>query len=281
MVREDIDSFLKYGTVRHGEWFTAGERLPGGDHRHPLPSGLRDAPRRPPSFPEMEASRDKFDGCPNQFSYGTNFHQIGEWLSKTMQWHPLAVAAAAAEASDACAAAATAEVAADDAQVVAAAAAASCDDTTAAAEYSAATDAAVTATRLRAAAVCANAAAAAIAAAPGGIHRSGNKLVEYHGKGSCDGYSNVPSLTLKHAIESGALIAPGTHELVLYMAEHKQVHSFLVWQMRSCFLTLPYTAGVRLPYTAGAPLPYMAGAVNPKGEKEWLGVCGPVLLGLS
>jgi hypothetical protein len=55
--------------------------------------------------------------------------------------------------------------------------------------------------------------------------RSGNKLIEYEGKGSCDGYGNVPKHTLKHAIESGALINPGTRELVLYMAEHKQAPS--------------------------------------------------------
>ena len=32
----------------------------------------------------------------------------------------------------------------------------------------------------------------------------------------------MPKHALKHAIESGALINPGTRELVLYMAEHKQ-----------------------------------------------------------
>eukprot|EP00966_Prymnesium_polylepis_P100868 2336060-Prymnesium_polylepis.1 len=64
--------------------------------------------------------------------------------------------------------------------------------------------------------------AAAIATAAAGITRSGNKLIEYEGKGSCDGYGNVPKHALKHAIESGALINPGTRELVLYMAEHKQ-----------------------------------------------------------
>ena len=55
VVQEDIDSFLKYGAVRHGEWFTSGARLPGGDHSQPLPDGLRDAPRRPPDFPEAIA----------------------------------------------------------------------------------------------------------------------------------------------------------------------------------------------------------------------------------
>ena len=32
----------------------------------------------------------------------------------------------------------------------------------------------------------------------------------------------MPKHALEHAIESGALIDPGTRELVLYMAEHKQ-----------------------------------------------------------
>ena len=74
---------------------------------------------------------------------------------------------------------------------------------------------------LSAASIRATTAATAIASHAGGIMRSGNKLIEYEGKGPCDGYGNVPKHALKHAIESGALINPGTRELVLYMAEHK------------------------------------------------------------
>ena len=126
--QEDIHHFLKYGSVRHGEWFTGGERLPGGDHRKPLEgSGLQDAPLRPPDFPEMAEVRDKFDGCPNQFDNGTNFHQIAEWGSKTVEWHVPAVTAWAAEASAAEAAADAAEAEAEAAQATAFAAAASAD----------------------------------------------------------------------------------------------------------------------------------------------------------
>jgi hypothetical protein len=193
-----------------------GERLPGGDHRQPLPtdSKLREAPRRPPDFPEMDAHRDKFDGCPNQFSYGTNYHQIAEWLPKTCEWHAPAVAAAAIEASDAQAAADAAEATAEAAQAIAFAAAASKDAAVAEDAQASAAGAMSTSLRLSASSSTAAAAAAAIASSSGGIMRSGNKLIEYEGKGSCDGYGNVPKHALKHAIESGALINPGMHELV-------------------------------------------------------------------
>ena len=224
MVQEDIDHWLKYGTVLHGEWIMGCERLPGGDHRLPLPgrSSLREARARPPDFPGMQARRDKFDGCPNQFSYGTNYHQIAEWLSKTSEWHVPAAAAAAAEAIESQAAADAAEAAADAAQAAAFAAAASADAAIVEDAQTAAAGAVSTSLRLSGASASAAAAAAAIASSAGGIQRSGNKLIEYEGKGSCDGYGNVPKHALKHAIESGALINPGTRELVLYMAEHKQ-----------------------------------------------------------
>ena len=201
-----------------------GERLPGGDHRQPLPvkSKLREAPRRPPDFPEMEARRDKFDGCPNQFSYGTNYHQIAEWFMKTSEWHDLAAAAAAAEASEAQAAADAAELEAEVAQAIAFAAAASADPVVAEEAHTSAAGPVSALLRLSAASARATDAASAIANSTGGIRRSGNKLIEYEGKGSCDGYGNVPTHALKHAIQSGALLNPGTRELVLYMAEHKQ-----------------------------------------------------------
>jgi hypothetical protein len=204
-----------------------GERLPGGDHRLLLPEGssLSEAPRRPPDFPEMKARRDKFDGCPNQFSYGTNYHQIAEWLSKTSEWHAPAAAAAAAAALESQAAADAAEAAADAAQAAAFAATASADAAVVEDAQTAAAGAVSSSLQLSAASASAQTAAAAIANSAGGIVRSGNKLIEYEGKGSCDGYGNVPKHALKHAIESGALINPGTRELVLYMAEHKQAPS--------------------------------------------------------
>eukprot|EP00966_Prymnesium_polylepis_P104315 2416158-Prymnesium_polylepis.1 len=192
-----------------------GERLPGGDHRQPLPADckLREAPRRPPDFPEMEARRGKEDGCPNQFAYGTNYHQIAEWLAKTSEWHAPATAAAAAEASESQTAADAAEADAEAAQALAFAAAASADNIVVEDACLSAAGAVSASLRLSAASTRAAAAAAAIASSAGGIMRSGNKLVEYEGKGSCDGYGNVPKHALKHAIESGALINPGTREL--------------------------------------------------------------------
>ena len=68
------------------------------------------------------------------------------------------------------------------------------------------------------------AAAAAIAAAPAldGLVRMAIKLVEHHGKSGCDGNSNTPVRTLKHAIEHKLMGPnPGTRELVLFLAENK------------------------------------------------------------
>ena len=188
-----------------------GERLPGGNHRLSLPadSKLREAPQRPPDFPEMKARRDKTDGCPNQFSYGTNYHQIAEWQSKTTEWHAPAAAAATAAAINSQAAADAAEAEADAAQATAYAAAASADAAVIEDAQSAAAGAVSASLQLSAASASAATAAAAIACSTGSIVRSSNKLIEYEGKGSCDGYGNVPKHALKHAIESGALINPG------------------------------------------------------------------------
>lgn len=223
VVQEDIDHWLKYGTMRHGEWFMGGERLPGGDHRLPLPVGskLRNASRRPPDFPEMIARKDKTDGCPNQFSYGTNYHQIAEWLSKTAEWHAPAVATATLEAKEAHAIARVAEEEADAALATAYLAAASADDAIVEDAIATAAVAVSASFKLSASSTMAAAIASDISSSTAGIMRSGNKLIEYEGKGSCDGYSNVPKHAIRHAIESGALIEPGTRELVLYLAEHK------------------------------------------------------------
>ena len=35
----------------------------------------------------MEARMEaRTDGCPNQFDYGTNYHQTAEWRVKTARW---------------------------------------------------------------------------------------------------------------------------------------------------------------------------------------------------
>ena len=39
-----------------------------------------------PVFPEMTRMEARTDGCPNQFDYGTNYHQTAEWRSKTAAW---------------------------------------------------------------------------------------------------------------------------------------------------------------------------------------------------
>ena len=61
------------------------------------------------------------------------------------------------------------------------------------------------------------------AAAEGGIVRVHVKKVESHGKaGATDGEGNVPNFALKAAIETGALVRPGTRELVMYLADHRR-----------------------------------------------------------
>lgn len=55
-----------------------------------------------------------------------------------------------------------------------------------------------------------------------GIIRLHVKLVENHGKGCCDGESNVPGFAIKEALETGKILDPGTRDLVLYCAQHRQ-----------------------------------------------------------
>jgi len=107
---------MLHGSFLHGEWFLEGQRCPGGDHRQELPpsSGLTERPPGLAEFPEARRRLDIFDGCPNQFAYGDNFHQIAIWHAKTARWakHRLAEASAKAAAASAVAADAAA-VAAD------------------------------------------------------------------------------------------------------------------------------------------------------------------------
>jgi hypothetical protein len=96
-LQEDIDHFLLHGTFLHGEWFLEGQRCPGGDHRQELPANLTERPIAPADFPEARQRLDVYDGCPNQFAYGDQYHQISVWRAKTARWakHRLAEAAAA------------------------------------------------------------------------------------------------------------------------------------------------------------------------------------------
>ena len=83
VVQEDIDSFLKYGKVKHGEWFLECQRLPGGDHSKPLPDdGFSERAAQPPDFPEYERKLSVTDGCAGQFDGKDNYHQTAEWFTK-------------------------------------------------------------------------------------------------------------------------------------------------------------------------------------------------------
>ena len=73
---EDIDCFLKYGRVRHGEWFLECQRLPGGDHSRPLPEGFSERPEQPPDFPGYARKLSIKDGCAMQFDGKDNYHQV-------------------------------------------------------------------------------------------------------------------------------------------------------------------------------------------------------------
>ena len=67
---------LKYGRVRHGEFFLKCQRLPGGDHSRPLPEGFSERPEQAPDFPEMERKLSVKDGCAMQFDGKDNYHQV-------------------------------------------------------------------------------------------------------------------------------------------------------------------------------------------------------------
>lgn len=82
VAQEDIDSFLKYGKVKHGEWFHMGQRLPGGDHSKPLPEGFSERELQPADFPEYERKLSVTDGCASQFHGKDNYHQTAEWYTK-------------------------------------------------------------------------------------------------------------------------------------------------------------------------------------------------------
>jgi hypothetical protein len=60
-----------------------------------------------------------------------------------------------------------------------------------------------------------------------GITRGHCQLETMHGKNICDGYSNVPTSSIRLAIAGHHLIDPGTRELVLYLAANKQSPSTL------------------------------------------------------
>ena len=94
-----------------------GSRRCVSSHREALPTGtdtgasITERPVAPADFPEARQRLDIFDGCPNQFAYGDNIHQIAVWRAKTARWakHRLAEGSDAAAAISVAAAAAAAE----------------------------------------------------------------------------------------------------------------------------------------------------------------------------
>ena len=83
---EDIDNFLKHGSLLHGEAFHRGVRLSGGNReKAPLPEGFKEgsvAPA-PPLLPNITDVLEVHDGCAGQYAGKTNFHQTAEWKAKT------------------------------------------------------------------------------------------------------------------------------------------------------------------------------------------------------
>ena len=184
---EDIDSFLKYGRVRHGEWFLECQRLPGGDHSRELPEGFSERPEQPPDFPEYVRKLSIKDGCAMQFDGKDNYHQVAEWKGKTVASEAeKAQAARVAEAAAVAMSAAAEEDKVAAMQVVARAQAGvkAVDDTS-------------------------------------GIGRVDWKLETMHGKNVCDPLSNMPKRTLEEAIERGDILKVGTREKVIYLALHR------------------------------------------------------------
>ena len=210
VVMEDVCHFLKYGTTLHGEWFIDGQRVPlayGRSHRQPLPPSMTERPVMKPDFQELARMEARTDGCPNQFDYGTNYHQTAEWRVKTAQWALTDAKAKRAEAEAALAAATAAlEAAAAEAQP---AAAAELEKRWAEASEVLAATIAATATTISSDGLA------------GAIIRAHTKLIEYHGKAGYDSLGYGPKLAISEAIESGAMLNPGTRELVTFLAKHR------------------------------------------------------------
>jgi hypothetical protein len=203
---EDIDCFLKYGRVRHGEWFLHGQRLPGGNHSRPLPEGFSERPEQPADFPEYVRKLSIKDGCAMQFDGKDTYHQVSEWRGKTVpseedkqQAARLIQTALRLKREALLAAAQRSEWCAPHFNLVE-----SLDrqlqeaHSTLIAEVE-----------------------QMLSAAASGIGRVDWKLETMHGKNVCDPLSNMPHRTLVGAIELGHTLLPGTREKVIYLARHR------------------------------------------------------------
>ena len=82
--QEDIDSFLKTGLFKHGEWLVEGGRCFGGDHRESVPAryNIVERQQQPPDFPEYGDKLDITDGCAVQFAGKVNYHQTAAWSTR-------------------------------------------------------------------------------------------------------------------------------------------------------------------------------------------------------
>jgi len=239
VVMEDLCHFLKYGTVLHGEWFIDGQRVPlaSSTHRQPLPPGLSERPAMAPVFPEITRMEARHDGCPNQFDYGTNYHQTAEWRSKTAAW---ALGHAKARCAEAEAAISEAQAAL---QAVPSAAKSAAAGVLARAQAMGRKVAAETEDIVQSDGLAGawpvepiartqypghRRAVLRLTTSPnrnpsmtGAITRAHTKLIAYHGKAGYDSLGYVPKMAVCEAIASGALLNPGTRELVLYLAQHR------------------------------------------------------------
>lgn len=206
---EDIDCFLKYGRVRHGEWFHQGQRLQGGNHSRPLPEGFSERPIQPADFPEYSRKLSIKDGCAMQFDGKDNYHQVSEWGGKTapteedrQQAYRLVEAklqsifgtrepSASTHVGQRCAPSNSNECLTTGQQVEEECRRALFGDVEKSLAFNF------------------------------GVGRVDWKLETMHGKNVCDSLSNMPKRTLEGAIERGDLLLTGTREKVIYLARHR------------------------------------------------------------
>ena len=196
---EDIDCFLKYGRMRHGECFHNMQRIPGDDHSRELPQGFSEQPEMPPDFPEYRRKLSVKDDCAMQFDGKDNYHQVAEWRGKTVP-----------KEADRLQARRLAEASLQS----------KCEALHRAVEQSGGERWALEFVEQQLHEECTSQTSTA-AEAEFGIGRVDWKLETMHDKNVCDPLSNMPARTLLGAIERGDTLLPGTREKVLYLARHR------------------------------------------------------------
>ena len=167
----------------------------------------------PPDFPELARREARHDGCPNQFDYGTNYHQTAEWLSKSAGWTLDDAKARRVEAEAAIRAEIAALEAASEVEKPAAA------EALEVAKVSGIKVAAATKLILESDGLS------------GAITRAATKLVEYHGKVGYDALGNVPKNATMAAIESKALRS--TQGRARWCSTSRSISSDRLWPRRT------------------------------------------------